>query len=175
MMHSVPRTFSPSSFRITRSTPCVEGCCGPILRTNSVESRNVWSGIPASVAALDTQILPYPLIVLLKNTVILAQRMALPFFGQQNSRHIRVPRELDAEHVEDLALEPVGGQVDFHRGLGLVAVSDMRFHSQPLVPRKAVTNVDHVETLGALGPIHRRDIYQVIEIGFELQMFQHRN
>src|ERR1035441_7500936 len=45
MMHSVPRTFSPSSLRITRSTPCVEGCCGPMLRTNSVESRKVGDGL----------------------------------------------------------------------------------------------------------------------------------
>jgi len=29
MTHSVPRTRSPSSFNFTRSTPCVEGCCGP--------------------------------------------------------------------------------------------------------------------------------------------------
>ena len=38
---SVPSTFSPSSLRMTRSTPCVDGCCGPMLRTSSVESRNV--------------------------------------------------------------------------------------------------------------------------------------
>src|SRR5216683_1391834 len=43
--HSVPMTFSPSSLRITRSTPCVEGCCGPMLSTSSVESRKVVSGM----------------------------------------------------------------------------------------------------------------------------------
>src|SRR5208282_3529870 len=26
-------TFSPSNSSSTRSTPCVEGCCGPMLRT----------------------------------------------------------------------------------------------------------------------------------------------
>src|SRR2546422_10070655 len=45
MTRSVPITFSPSSLRITRNTPCVEGCCGPILSTSSLESRKVVSGI----------------------------------------------------------------------------------------------------------------------------------
>src|ERR1700730_16913997 len=110
MLHSVPSTFSPSSLRITRSTPCVEGCCGPMLRTNSVESRKVWSGIPALLTALYAQVFLNPSIVLLKNTVVLAQRVALPFFGQQNPRHVRMARELDAEHVEHFALQPVGRQ-----------------------------------------------------------------
>src|SRR6266700_1603885 len=103
MMHSVPSTFSPSSFSITRSTPCVEGCCGPILRTNSVESRKVWSGIPASLAAFNTQVFLDPLLVLLNNPVILAQRIPLPFFRQQDPLHIRVSCKLDAEHVENFA------------------------------------------------------------------------
>src|SRR3989440_7401421 len=31
MSQSRSITVSPSSLRITRSTPCVDGCCGPIL------------------------------------------------------------------------------------------------------------------------------------------------
>src|SRR3981081_1637990 len=103
MMHSVPSTFSPSSFRITRSIPPPTGCCGPMLRTSSVESRKVWSGIPASLAAFDTQVFLHPFIVLLKNSVIFAQRIACPFFRQQDPLHIRVSREFDSEHVEDFA------------------------------------------------------------------------
>src|SRR5712692_5847669 len=106
MMHSVPITFSPSSLRITRSTPCVEGCCGPILRTNSVESRNVVSGMDL-LAAFDVQILPYPSLVLLDQAVFLAQREALPLLGEKDSAHVWMAFELDAEHVEDLALQPV--------------------------------------------------------------------
>src|SRR5579859_3868620 len=44
-MHSVPITRSPSSFSLTRNTPCVAGCCGPILMTSSSASRYVISGI----------------------------------------------------------------------------------------------------------------------------------
>src|SRR5213076_682474 len=106
MTHSVPVTFSPSSLRITRSTPCVEGCCGPMLRTSSVESKNVVSGIPRLLAAFDVQVLPYPLLVLLNDPVVLAQREACPLFRHQDTPHVRMPREFDAEHVEHLALQP---------------------------------------------------------------------
>src|SRR5579863_1107460 len=106
-MHSVPRTFSPSSLRITRSTPCVEGCCGPMLSTSSVVSKKVWSGIQTSLAAFDTQILLHPPLVLLQDPVILAQGVALPFLGQQNAPHIRVAGKLDPKHIEHFAFQPV--------------------------------------------------------------------
>src|SRR5450432_4394566 len=105
-----------------------------MLRTNSVESRKVWSGIPASLPALYAQVFLHPSIVLLKNTVILAQRVALPFFGQQNPRHVRMPRELDAEHVEHFALQPVGRQVYVYCRFGLVAFRNIRLHPYALIP-----------------------------------------
>src|SRR5579864_8392662 len=108
MTHSVPSTFSPSSLRMTRNTPWVDGCCGPMLRTSSVESRKVAPGI-SSLAAVDLQILLHPALVLLQDGIIFAQRMPLPFFRQQDAPHVGMPGELDAEHVEDFALEPVGG------------------------------------------------------------------
>src|SRR5438034_1096296 len=110
MMHSVPLTFSPSSFRITRSTPWVDGCCGPILRTNSVESKNVVSGM-ALLAAFDVQVLLHPPVVLLDEAVFLSQRMAFPLLREKDAAHIGVAFELDAEHVEDFPLQPVCGGV----------------------------------------------------------------
>src|SRR4029077_8238877 len=101
MMQSVPRTFSPSSLRMTRNTPCVEGCCGPMLRTNSVESRKVESGIQTSLAAFDLQVFLHPTFILLENSVILAQGVALPFLGQENAPHIGVAGEFDPKHIED--------------------------------------------------------------------------
>src|SRR5208337_422383 len=98
MTHSVARTFSPSSFRMTRNTPCVDGCCGPMLRTSSVESRNVASGILMSLTAFDIQVFPDPAVVLLNDSVILAQRVALPFLGEENAAHVRMAREFDPEH-----------------------------------------------------------------------------
>src|ERR1017187_3300685 len=125
MMHSVPRIFSPSSLRMTRSTPWVEGCCGPMLRTNSVESRKVESGILGLLAAFNPQVFLDPALVLLKNGVVLAQRIALPFLGHQDAPQIGVAGELDAEHVEYLALQPIGRQVHAHGGRRLVAVGNV--------------------------------------------------
>src|ERR1035437_8669536 len=113
MTQSVPRTFSPSSLRMTRNTPCVDGCCGPILSTNSVESKKVASGI-LLLAAFDTEVFPNPAIVLLQNSVVLAQRIPLPLFRQQDAAHVGMAFELDPEHVEDRALQPVGRQVYAH-------------------------------------------------------------
>src|SRR5437867_292970 len=110
-MHSVPSTFSPSSLRMTRNTPCVDGCCGPMLSTSSVESKKVDSGIPRLLAAFDVQVLLHPSYILSQNRIVFAQRVPHPLFRQQDAAHIGMTRELDSEHIEHFALQPVGGQV----------------------------------------------------------------
>src|SRR5436190_467377 len=45
-MHSM--TFSPWSFSTSRRTPCVEGCCGPMLRMSSSVSSPSWLSITGS-------------------------------------------------------------------------------------------------------------------------------
>src|SRR5438132_7254481 len=115
-----------------------------MLRTNSVESKKVWSGMSRSLAALYAHVFLHPSLILLNDAVVLSQRVALPLFGQQNPRHVGMTRELDAEHIEDLALQPVGGQVDVHRGLRFVAIfaasGDVGFHAHPFVTRVAIQN-----------------------------------
>jgi len=44
--------------------------------------------------------------------VVLAQRMADPLVGHQDTRHVGVAVEADAEQVEHLALVPVGRHPD---------------------------------------------------------------
>src|SRR5262249_20129924 len=158
MMHSVPSTFSPSSLRMTRSTPCVEGCCGPMFSTSSVESRNVDSGME-SLSAFDVQVLLYPTVVLLEDRNVLAQWESHPLFRQQNAPHIRMPRELDAEHVEHLALQPVGARMNVYRGRRLVALRNVRLHADASVAPVAVQNVDEVEPLRALQPVDGRNVH----------------
>src|SRR5438445_4507596 len=149
MMHSVPITFSPSSFKITRSTPWVEGCCGPILRTNSVESRNVASGMDL-LAAFDVQVLLHPSIVLLNQAIFFSQRKALPLLWEQNAAHIGMAFKLNAEHVEYLALDPVRSGVHGGGGSGLAAVGDRRLDPDSLVAGETVENVEQVEPVGPL-------------------------
>src|SRR3954453_14481312 len=138
MTHSVPRTFSPSSLRMTRSTPWVDGCCGPMLRTSSVESRKVESGIPRSLAAFDSQVFLHPALILLENSVILTQGVALPLVGHEDAPHVGVSGEFDAEHVVDFALEPVGGEVHADGGLGLISIGDVGLDAHALVAGEAI-------------------------------------
>src|SRR5450755_816817 len=215
MTHSSPMTFSPSSRRITRSTPWVAGCCGPILMTSSFVSRNVLSGVsrssgesvfgsvilipsvlvfsPASsrslafsparrgisrgaflssLPALNPQIDLHPFIVLLQNAVILTQRMPLPPIGQQNPLQVRMPVELDPEHVEYFALKPVGGRPNRHGAGERFAVGDSRGDADAFIPRERVQHPDHIELLLPLGIMHRGNVYAVVELLFVAQNLQ---
>src|ERR1039457_4399310 len=180
-------TFSPSRRRMTRSTPWVAGCCGPILMTSSLASRNVLSGVSRSsgesevgsvmvwvldlwlLAAFDSKIDLYPLIVLLQDAVVFAQGMALPTVGQENALQIGMAVELDAEHVEDFPLQPVGGCPDGNGAGKALAIGDLRFHTDAFIARERVQHPEHVELLLALGIVHCGDVHAVVELLFVAQ------
>src|SRR5215203_2980542 len=128
MTTSASTTFSPSRRSTTRSTPCVLGCCGPMLITSSLVSNIAPRTVPgvsrafpvllnvglfARLAQLEPifgvfhQQLPRPF-----ERIVLPLRKALPVFGHQDAPPIGVRREVHAEHVVDLALEPVRGRPD---------------------------------------------------------------
>src|SRR5881397_1864512 len=111
---------SPSARTTKRSTPCVEGCCGPMVRVmSSVErppslvSRCTSTSNPArpiSASRLQ-QALPRrrDAVVLLGLDEVLAQRMARPVLGHEDAAEVRVVLEGDSEQVEHLPLLPLGG------------------------------------------------------------------
>src|ERR1051325_946283 len=115
-------TDSPSSTSSRRSTPCVEGCCGPIEIVICVSSgRSTISNCGGMVAEDIITFLirvfrvnPWPQIYT-ENTdqhsfqtvrfvtsqwKILAQRMSLPIIRQENASQIRMAVENHAKHVE---------------------------------------------------------------------------
>src|SRR5579884_667623 len=103
---------SPSVRSTSRSTPCVLGCCGPILTNiSSVLTSNSmivwsWSGFAgAMVPILST---PDP-VVFQGEFVVFSERMPRPIFREQNPRQLRMAGEPDAGQVVDLALVPFGG------------------------------------------------------------------
>src|SRR5690348_14478845 len=104
-------TVSPSSSSATRSTPWVEGCCGPMLRV-MVSVRTVRDlpglelpqrrrGLQAGGRVVGEGDL------LVAERRVLPQRPAHPVLGEEDAGHVRVPREDDAVEVEGLALVPV--------------------------------------------------------------------
>src|SRR5678815_3387741 len=107
-------TVSPSSSSTTRSTPCVDGCCGPMLRV-MVSVRTVSHLLRLELLQLGRGLRAVRRVVRERDLFvaergILAQRPAHPVLGQQDAGQVGVPGELDAVEVVGLALVPVGGR-----------------------------------------------------------------
>src|SRR5436305_6036972 len=104
-------TFSPSSSSTTRSTPCVEGCCGPMFSV--IVSLRTVANFPGCELLQRRRRHGAPRRVVRERHLfvaergILAQRPADPVLGQQDAGEVRVARERDAVEVVRLALVPV--------------------------------------------------------------------
>src|SRR6266581_2099851 len=129
MTTSQSTTFSPSRRSTTRSTPCVLGCCGPMLSTSSsvsnIAPRTFSSSLKAQVSRMKNQrpsfnIRLFPRLPQLQPVerilhqqlawtfewIVLALRETLPVVRHQNPPTVRMPGEVHPEHVVHLALEP---------------------------------------------------------------------
>src|SRR3954465_11860514 len=110
MTTSASTTFSPSRRRTTRSTPCVLGCCGPMLITSSLVSNIAPWTVPGVSSAFPV-LLNVGLIARLAQLqpvdrvfhqqfagsferIVLPLRMALPVVGHQDPPAIRMAGEV---------------------------------------------------------------------------------
>src|SRR5574337_1157704 len=104
-------TTSPSSFNSRRSTPCVLGCCGPMLTYISSIVSWVRSAISISCGFICLPQLKTSLKRLVRNQpfvlIVLAQRIPHPVFREQDPSEIRMTIEADPHHVEGLPFMPV--------------------------------------------------------------------
>src|ERR1700736_6462578 len=93
-------TISPSSTSSSRSTPCVDGCCGPMLIV--ISSRSSAAGtelVVRSVSAIHLS--GYREIDgLAAERLGASERVALPVVGQHDPLQIRVALKLDTKQVE---------------------------------------------------------------------------
>src|SRR5215471_21467152 len=101
-------TVSPSSSSTTRSTPCVEGCCGPMLRV-MVSVRTVPDLLGLERGEIGRGHRPPGRVVrerhfLVAERRVLAQRPAFPVVGQEDPRQVGMPVEEDAVEIVRLAL-----------------------------------------------------------------------
>src|SRR5262249_12800432 len=116
MTTSASTTFSPSRRSTTRSTPCVLGCCGPMLITSSRVS-DIWPWMICGLVNVGffprlAQLQPVDRILHQQlarafERMVLALRISLPVFRHQDPPAIGMAGEIHAEHVEHFALEPV--------------------------------------------------------------------
>src|SRR6266545_1121839 len=105
-------TVSPSSSSTTRSTPCVEGCCGPMLRV-MVSVRTVGHLLRSQLLEVGRRNGAAGRVVreghlLVAERRVLAQRPPFPVVGEQDARKVGVAGERDPVEVVGLALVPVG-------------------------------------------------------------------
>src|SRR5262247_1621963 len=97
---------SPSVRSTRRSTPCVLGCCGPMLtsissvRTSNSTTRG--SSRVRGMAVVSGQLFSTDSVILQRHFVVFAQRMAFPVFGTENAIEIGMAEKTHAGKVEDL-------------------------------------------------------------------------
>src|SRR6266516_4548720 len=144
-------TVSPSISSSTRSTPWVDGCCGPMFRI-------MVRSCPGSSTGVGFRWAIFYLAIALHG-VIFAQRVTLPILGHQNAAQIRMPSETNAEHVENFALEVVGARP--HRSErfdGRISAVQANFQPNALFVRDGKQMVDDFESgLGGI-PVHAREV-----------------
>src|SRR4051794_33701166 len=111
---------------ISRNTPCVLGCCGPMLRVSSFgfepasrTSIATPSDTTEALLAGNRAFLPFGTIfqvvhehVLVVERPVLAERVAREALLQQDPAQVRMPEELDPEQVVDLPLLEVRARPD---------------------------------------------------------------
>src|SRR5919109_2891778 len=108
-------TVSPSSSSTTRSTPCVDGCCGPRLTTivssdsghcSGPRTRSRGVSVTGSSSSRSLRLLEldgHP-----GRRVVLAQRVALPVVGHEQADEVGMAGEANAEEVIHLSLGQFG-------------------------------------------------------------------
>src|SRR5271157_2025831 len=134
-------TFSPSSSRSTRSTPWVEGCCGPMLRTIVLVVPSAVSTVVMGSQSAKRNLVPFQpnrprnanadpgqvasnranghllhrvgtALAFALRRKIAAERRTFKALWQEDAAQVRVAGKLDAEEIKNLAFEPIGAGPD---------------------------------------------------------------
>src|SRR5262249_55924921 len=165
---------SPSARTTKRSTPCVEGCWGPMLRVmSSVESPPSACGRCTSTSKPVSPILgrlqqAFPrgrdAVVLLGFDEVLAQRVAGPVFRHEDATEVGMVGKHHAQQVEHLALRPVGVAPDArHAGNDWIVPLRPHLEREEVTLAVGVEVVDHLDQ-APLGIVDAREIGEAVEL-----------
>src|ERR671914_2993071 len=131
-------TVSPSSSRTTRSTPWVDGCCGPrltiIVSSDSghcsgptTRSRGLSvTGSPSSGPLCFLELDGHP-----GRRIVLAERVPLPVVGHEQANEVGMPGEAHPEEVVDLPLRQLRPGEELEEALDLAAIAVGHLADQP--------------------------------------------
>src|SRR5579872_1356177 len=161
--------FSPSSSIITRSTPCVDGCCGPILRVIRLRRSSSSVGFASSTPTCASSSCMVPLFVLVTvlvavHRIIFAKRVAGPVGRHHDPAKVGMIGEADSKQIERLAFVPVRAAPDAGHGFDLGVLADAALQPQPLVTRNGMKQVDHFEARIGWIPVDRGDSTDAVEL-----------
>src|SRR5215510_11972879 len=167
---------SPSARTTKRSTPWVEGCCGPMLRVMSSVARPPFTWRWTSTSNPDRLMLPSlsrlqqalprrgDTVVLLGLDEVLAQRMARPVLRHEEAAQVRVAIEGDAEEVVRPALLPVGVAPHAgHRHHHWIVALGADLQDEAMAVAIGVEVVDDLDHL-ALGVVDAREVREAVEL-----------
>src|ERR1700722_15549083 len=90
--------------------------------------------------------------------------MPLPTVWQQDALHVRMPVKLDAEHIENLALQPVGARPDSDRTGNALAIGNLRLHPNAFISCKRIEYPNKIELFFALRVMNCCNIHAEIEL-----------
>src|SRR5579864_8423203 len=143
-------TTSPSRVSSRRSTPCVDGCCGPMLTVSSSRLSGSVSAIRlprhGEVDGLTAKWLGAP------------ERVALPFVRQHDPLEIWMSLELNPEQVKELALVPIRAR-NCWRETGCLSIR-RRLDAQPLMALQRVEEVRELESSFSAEPVDGREVHE---------------
>src|SRR5215467_14676642 len=156
---------SPSSSSSNRSTPCVDGCCGPMLRVmrRSPDEASA-SGSAVAIGLRGSSLMIRRSYSVAGHRVVFPQRMSFPIIWHQDAPQIRMIPELDPEQVECFPLKPVGrapdtgNRVDFR-----ILAAQPALQPQTLVTSDRLQVIDHLEAGFGRIQIHSRQGTQPLE------------
>jgi hypothetical protein len=144
-----------------RSTPCVDGCCGPIFRVMCRGADGVAgvSWIASMVPTWSSKGLFIGVAVLVPvHRIVLSQRMPFPVGRHENAFEVRMVVYVDAEHVPNFAFVPVGGAPDAGNGFDVRLVTGYaRFDTQAAESFDGVEVIDDFKARGRRVPIDGGD------------------
>src|SRR5690242_11480424 len=161
-----------------RSTPCVDGWCGPKLTVSISPPKapvavsrvmvTPWAMVSVIASRLGWRRLPRLVLFrelhhLAADRIVPPQRVADPVVGHQDAGQVGVADELDAEHVERLALVPVGGRKKVADGIDARRIAVDEGPHTDLLPGVEVAQL--VDDLEARRPLRPRAVGEVVDGG----------
>src|SRR5579872_293264 len=156
--------FSPSSSSSTRSTPWVDGCWGPMLRT-MVCSRPV--AVCTVVMAQVCSSSPDPKSARPLHGIILAEGIAFPIFREQHAPEIRMAVKVNAEEVKDFAFVPIGGRPNRNHGLDhRILPGQTHPQAEDVAPRERQQMVIELKTRLDGEAVHAGNVRKICEFQF---------